>query len=79
MSKVCQITGKAVMVGNKVSHSNHKTKRVFEPNLFKKRFFVPESGEWVTLKVSAAGIRNISKKGITAALADAKEKGYYKG
>lgn len=79
MSKVCEITGKAAIVGNKVSHSNRKTKRLFEPNLFKKRFFVPESGEWVTLKVSASGIRNISKKGITAALAEAKAKGFYNG
>lgn len=76
MSKVCQITGKKVMVGNNVSHSNAKTKRKFLPNLFKKKFFVPSTGETVTLKVSANGLRTINKNGIEAALKSAKEKGF---
>ena len=50
MSRVCQITGKKVMVGNNVSHSNRKTKRKFYPNLQTKKFYVPETGEWVILK-----------------------------
>ena len=49
MSRVCQITGKKVMVGNNVSHSNRKTKRKFYPNLQTKKFYVPETGEWVIL------------------------------
>lgn len=64
------------MTGNKVSHSNRKTKRVFQPNLFKKRFYIPEEDRWVMLKVSANGIRTISKIGISAALKRAAEKGY---
>lgn len=68
-----------MMVGNNVSHSNIKTKRRFYPNLQTKKFYVPEEDKWITLKVSAAGIRTINKKGITEALKDAKEKGYYKG
>lgn len=64
------------MVGNKVSHSNIKTKRKFYPNLQTKKFYVPEEDKWITLKVSTAGIRTINKKGITAALKEAKEKGY---
>jgi large subunit ribosomal protein L28 len=64
MSKVCQLTGKRPIKGNNVSHSNRKTKRRFMPNLHTKRFFIPETGQWVTLKVSAAAIRNISKLGI---------------
>jgi large subunit ribosomal protein L28 len=79
MSKVCQITGKAVMVGNNVSHSNKKTKRVFEPNLFKKKFYIPEEDRWIQLKVSASGIRTINKKGLLAALKDAQAKGYIAG
>lgn len=75
MARVCQITGKRVMVGNNVSHSNRKTKRTFKPNLFVKRFFQPETGEWVTLKVSAAGIKIISKIGITEAIKRAKANG----
>jgi large subunit ribosomal protein L28 len=77
MSKICEITGKKVITGNSVSHSNIKSKRKFYPNLQTKRFYIPEEDKWITLKVSAAGIRTINKKGISAALKDAKEKGYY--
>jgi large subunit ribosomal protein L28 len=70
MSKVCQVTGKKVMSGNKVSHSNRKTKRKFYPNLLVKRFYVAEEDKWVTMKVSAAGLRTIDKKGISAVLKD---------
>lgn len=76
MSKVCQITGKKVITGNHVSHSNHKTKRKFHPNLQKRRFFVPEENRWVTLKLSTQAIRTINKKGIYAVLKDARKKGY---
>ena len=76
MSKVCQITGKKVITGNKVSHSNRKSKRTFEPNLHVKKFYIPELEEWVTLKVSAAGLRTINKKGIYTAMVDASDKGH---
>lgn len=76
MSKVCQITGKKVITGNNVSHSNRKTKRTFEPNLHVKKFYVPEMDEWVVLKVSAAGLRTINKKGIYNALVDADKAGH---
>ncbi|MFH1118472.1 MAG: 50S ribosomal protein L28 [Bacteroidota bacterium] len=76
MSRVCQITGKGMMVGNKVSHSNIKTKRRFYPNLQVKKFYIPEEDRWITLKVSADGIRHISKNGISAALRAAREKGF---
>ena len=75
MSKVCDLTGKSAMVGHKVSHSNIKTKRRFNPNLVKKRFFIPESGKWISLKVSTSALRTINKKGISAVLKEAKEKG----
>ena len=76
MSRVCQITGKKMMVGNHVSHSKRRVKRRFYPNLFNKKFYLPEEDRWVTLKVSAAGIRNINKKGLAACLKEAKEKGF---
>ncbi len=76
MSRVCQITGKRPMVGHHVSHSNTKTKRKFYPNLLKKRFFHPEEKRWITLRVSANGLRVINKKGLSTALNEAKEKGY---
>jgi large subunit ribosomal protein L28 len=79
MSKqVCQITGKGVVVGHKVSHSNIKTKKRFYPNLKDKRFYVPEEGKWINLRVSAAGMKHINKKGISACLKEAREKGYLK-
>ena len=74
MSKICQITGKKRMVGNKVSHSNIKTKRTFDVNLFKKRFFVPEQNEWITLNVSAHGLKIINKLGIEEALKRSRKK-----
>lgn len=75
MSKICQITGKKVISGNNVSHSNKRTKRTFEPNLFKKKFFLEDEKRYVSLKVSAAGIRLINKIGLKAALDRAQEKG----
>ena len=78
MSKVCQITGKKVISGNNVSHSHIKTRRKFHPNLHTKKFYVPEEGKWITLKVSASGLRTINKKGISTALKDAAAKGFYK-
>ncbi|MBT3207455.1 MAG: 50S ribosomal protein L28 [Bacteroidetes bacterium] len=78
MSRVCEITGKKVMVGNNVSHSNKRTRRKFYPNLFIKRFFLVEENRWVSIKVSASGIRLIDKKGLKTALEEAKEKGFIK-
>ena len=75
MSKVCQITGKKVMTGNHVSHANNKNKRKFLPNLHTKKFYVPETGETVILKVSANALRTIDKKGISAVLSEAKANG----
>lgn len=76
MSRICQITGKKVMVGNNVSHSKRRTKRKFYPNLMKRKFYLEEEDRWVTINVSASGVRNINKKGLKAALNEAKEKGY---
>lgn len=76
MSQICQITGKRAMVGNNVSHSKRRTKRVFMPNLFVKRFFLEGEDRWITLKVSASGIKEISKKGLSQALKEAQEKGF---
>ncbi len=63
------------MVGNNVSHSKRRTKRRFYPNLFKKKFYLPEEDRWVTLNVSAAGLRTINKNGLANALKAAREKG----
>ena len=78
MSRICQITGKKGLVGNTVSHSNKREKRVFYPNVFKKRFYLTEEDRWVTLSVSAAGMKIINKKGLKAALEEARKNGYIK-
>lgn len=76
MSRICQITGKTAQVGNHVSHSKHRTKRRFNVNLFKKKFYYVEEQCWISLKLSAAGLRTINKLGLDAALKQAVEKGY---
>lgn len=75
MSKVCDISGKRVRVGNNVSHANNKTKRTFSPNLHTKKFYIPEEDRWVSLKVSASVLRTISKKGVLAVVKEARQKG----
>lgn len=78
MSKICEITGKKAMVGNNVSHSNKKTKRRFNVNLFSKKFYWVERDYWITLKVSAAGLRVINKNGLDASIKKAMLAGYLK-
>ncbi len=76
MSKICQITGKKAMVGNNVSHSLKRTKRLFNVNLFVKKFFYVEEDCWIQLRVSAAGLRIINRVGLDAAIKEAVSKGY---
>ena len=76
MSKICQITGKKAMIGNNVSHSKRRTKRQFNVNLFTKKFYYVEQGCWIQLRLSAAGLRIINKKGLDAALTEAVANGY---
>jgi large subunit ribosomal protein L28 len=68
MSRVCQVTGKAVLAGNHVSHSNRKTRRRFLPNLQRKRFWLPQEKRFISLVVSHKGMRTIDKQGIEAVL-----------
>jgi large subunit ribosomal protein L28 len=75
MSLVCQVTGKRPMAGHSVSHANNKTKRVFKPNIQMKRFWLPSEKRWIKLKVSAKGIKNITKLGIDAVVLDMRKKG----
>lgn len=76
MSKICQITGKHVITGNKVSHSNRKTRRTFAPNLQDRKYFIAEENKWINLRVSTSGMRTISKIGLNEALKRAKASGY---
>ena len=69
MARVCQVTGKAPMVGHHVSHANNKTKRRFMPNLQYRRFWVESENRWVRLRLTTAGLRTVDKIGIDAVLA----------
>tara|TARA_A100001388_G_C28372120_1_gene312951 strand:- start:271 stop:507 length:237 start_codon:yes stop_codon:yes gene_type:complete len=75
MSKVCQITGKKPMFGNNVSHANNKTRRKFNVNLQKKKFWIPEENRYITLRISMHGLRIINKKGITRVVRELRHKG----
>ena len=79
MSKICEISGKRVMFGNNVSKSLNRTKRRFNANIIKKRFYIPEEDKWISLTVSTATLKTINKKGISAVLKESREKGQYKG
>ncbi|MEO8405062.1 MAG: 50S ribosomal protein L28 [Chitinophagaceae bacterium] len=75
MARVCQLTGKKPMGGNKVSHSNIKTKRRFLPNLQTKRFYLVEEDKWITMKVSTEAIRTINKNGLYTVIKEMRAKG----
>jgi len=75
MARVCQVTGKIPIGGNKVSHSNIKTKRRFLPNLQKKRFFLAEEDKWITLKLSTGAIRTINKNGLYSVVKEMRANG----
>ena len=75
MAKVCQVTGKAPMVGNHVSHANNKTKRLFMPNLQRRKFWVEGENRWVSLRLTNSGLRLIDKKGIDTVLANLRAQG----
>lgn len=75
MSQYCQVTGRKPSFGNKVSHAHNKSRRRFNLNLFKKRFWHPEEHRWISLKVSAKGLRIIDKKGLPAVLREMQARG----
>ncbi len=75
MSRVCEVTGKKPMFGNNVSHAKNKTKRRFNINLQRKKFWLPDENRYVTLRVSTSGMKIIDKKGIKKVVDDLKLKG----
>ncbi|MCC6135591.1 MAG: 50S ribosomal protein L28 [Candidatus Contendobacter sp.] len=75
MSRVCQVTGKGPITGNNVSHANNRTRRRFLPNLHTHRFWIESQQRFVSLRVSAHGMRIIDKKGIDAVLDELRARG----
>ena len=77
MARVCQVTGKAPMVGHNVSHANNKTKRRFLPNLQRRKFWLEGENRWITLRLTNAALRTIDKNGIEVVLADMRARGQH--
>ena len=75
MSRKCELTGKMALTGNNVSHANNKSRRRFNVNLQKKRFWLPDEKRYVTLRVSTKGMRIIDKKGIRKVINELKAQG----
>lgn len=75
MSKICQVTGKRPVTGNNVSHAKNRTRRRFNPNLHRHKFWVESENRWIRLRLSAKGMRIIDKKGIDTVLAEIRERG----
>jgi large subunit ribosomal protein L28 len=75
MSRVCQVTGKSPLVGSNVSHSNRHTKRRFEINLRDKRFWLEDEKRWITIRVSARGMRIIDRLGLATVVAQLRARG----
>jgi len=75
MARICDVTGKRALAGNKVSHSNHKTKKRSQPNLQKRRFFLVSERRWIKLRVSTAAIRTIDKRGLQKVVDEMRARG----
>ena len=75
MSRICDVTGKKPMFGNNVSHAHNKTRRWFNINLQKKRFWLADESRYITLNVSTQGMRLIDKKGIRRIVNDLRARG----
>ncbi len=69
MAKICPVTGKRPLYGNKRSHAHNKTRRRWEPNLQWKRIWIPSQGRFVRMRVSARGLRTLEKVGVERVLA----------
>ena len=75
MSRVCEVTGKRPAVGNRVSHANNRKRRRFLPNLHTQRFWLEEEKRWISLRLSANGLRTIEKNGIESVVAKLRGQG----
>ena len=75
MSRVCQVTGKRVRVGNNVSHANNRTKRRFLPNLQYRKLWLETEKRWIRLRLSSHALRTIDKKGIEVVVAEMRARG----
>lgn len=75
MSAICQVTGRKPEFGKQVSHSHRRTSRRWNPNVQRRRYFLPSEGRTITLTVSTKGIKIIDRDGIEAVVAKIRARG----
>lgn len=75
MSARCQVTGRVPGFGKSVSHSHVRTSRRWNPNIQRRRFWLPSENRWIRLRVSAKGIKTIDRDGIEPVVAAARARG----
>ena len=75
MSRICQVTGVRTRFGNTVSHANNRTRRRWQPNLTSKRYWFEEESRWIRLRISAKGIKEIDKRGLTIVVREMRARG----
>ncbi|WP_031074618.1 50S ribosomal protein L28 [Streptomyces sp. NRRL WC-3742] len=75
MSAHCQLTGRRPGFGNAISHSHRRTRRRFDPNIQRKRYWLPSEGRYVRLALSAKGVKTVDVIGIEAAVARIRARG----
>lgn len=75
MSAHCQLTGRQPGFGHRISHSHRRTKRRFDPNIQRKRYWLPSEGRHIRLTLSAKGIKTVDAIGVEAAVARIRAKG----
>ncbi|GAB05396.1 50S ribosomal protein L28 [Gordonia amarae] len=75
MSAHCQVTGRSPGFGKQVSHSHKRTTRRWNPNIQRRRYYLPAEDRYVTLRVSAKGIKTIDRDGIEAVVARIRSRG----
>ena len=77
MARICELSGKHPITGNKVSHSNNKVRRKFYPNLFTNKFYIPEKDEWITVKLSSSMHQNNRQKRYLCSIKRIRKKWFY--
>lgn len=75
MSAHCMLTGARPGFGNRISHSHRRTSRRFDPNIQRKRYWLPSEGRYVRLRLSAKGISTVDSIGVEAAVARIRARG----
>ncbi|MFF2849798.1 50S ribosomal protein L28 [Streptomyces sp. NPDC058001] len=75
MSAHCMLTGAGPGFGNRISHSHRRTSRRFDPNVQRKRYWLPSEGRHVRLRLSVKGIKTVDVIGVEAAVARIRGRG----